>query len=189
MYEDELKKIQEFASKCHSGQFRKGGEIPYIVHPARVGVLLKSHVYYDEGDMYTSQAISWLHDVVEDCITQQELINFLQCTVSDDRYREAILDGVACLTEDKSITPRKTRHAAYMESLRAGDRMHRMIKLADRIDNLLDGGLNAGFVKNVYFKESQDILTICEEVDGISALSLYLKIVLKEVSKRYGVVN
>lgn len=183
MYEKELKKIQEFASKCHNGQIRKGGDIPYIVHPARVASLVKENVNYENTHEFVSQSIAWLHDVVEDCITYQELRDFLYDTVSDDACRLMILHGVACLTEDKSISPRALKHATYMDSISCGEPMFRMIKLADRIDNLLDGGLDKGFIKNVYLSESKDILNVCETNDGLSTLSLRLRQVITKMEK------
>ena len=40
MSEEEIrmvKKAKEFATKAHEGQFRKGTDKPYIVHPLEVG--------------------------------------------------------------------------------------------------------------------------------------------------------
>lgn len=186
MYKKELDKIKKFAAECHQGQVRKGSGIPYIVHPARVASILQDNINLSEKFNFITQGIAWLHDVVEDCISYDTLRIWMYENISDDSCRIMILRGVRCLTEDKSIHPRNERHKAYIKQLSEGVRTYRIVKLADRIDNLRDGGLDKGFLKNVYLKESKDILRICNEKDGCNVLILTLSKVIKEIEKRLG---
>ena len=57
-----IKKAREFATKAHEGQFRKGTERPYIVHPIEVGDIVSSMTQDAE---VISAAL--LHDTIEDC--------------------------------------------------------------------------------------------------------------------------
>ena len=43
-----VEKAEEFATKCHEGQFRKDGKTPYINHPRAVVYLLKRVGITDE---------------------------------------------------------------------------------------------------------------------------------------------
>lgn len=56
-----------FATKAHEGQFRKGTQIPYILHPMEAAAIV--------GTMTTDDEIiagAALHDVVEDTDTTLE---------------------------------------------------------------------------------------------------------------------
>ena len=58
-----------FASKMHDGMFRKGTNVPYIVHPVEVAEIVASMT--DDEHVI---AAALLHDVMEDCgVTRQEL--------------------------------------------------------------------------------------------------------------------
>ncbi|MCK5683295.1 HD domain-containing protein, partial [bacterium] len=54
-------KAIEFATKAHSGQYRKGSLVPYIIHPIRVCKIL---INYNCGEIVASAGV--LHDVLED---------------------------------------------------------------------------------------------------------------------------
>jgi hypothetical protein len=61
---------EAFATARHEGQTRKGGDLPYIVHPRGVAALLAFH-YPGQPDL---EAAGWLHDTLEDTpTTPQEL--------------------------------------------------------------------------------------------------------------------
>lgn len=57
-----IKKALYFAAEQHNGQYRKGGKIPYIVHPVLVSYgILK----YTNDEEIISAGL--LHDIFEDC--------------------------------------------------------------------------------------------------------------------------
>lgn len=112
-----------FAAVKHEGQYRDGVErVPYIVHPISVVRRLCAATL---GDVEILMAAA-LHDVVEDC------------GVSLDEIEERFSARVASLVGELSVLPgvqdakaAQLEHAAHMHPDAA------LIKLADRIDNLL----------------------------------------------------
>ena len=131
-----------FATKAHEGQFRKGTNKPYIVHPMEVGDIVSAMT---EDEEIISAAI--LHDTIEDCegVTQSVLAQ---------EFSERVADMVSRESEDKSKTwlERKT---ATIECLRSAPREIQMIGLADKLSNIRDidrdypvvGVLSAGITK------------------------------------------
>ena len=81
-----------FATKAHEGQFRKGTNKPYIVHPMEVGDIVSAMT---EDEEIISAAI--LHDTIEDCegVTQSVLAQ---------EFSERVADMVSRESEDKSKT-------------------------------------------------------------------------------------
>ena len=64
-----IEEAAEFAREAHRGMFRKGTEIPYIVHPIETAVIVAS--FTDDEEVI---AAALLHDVVEDTdVTGEEL--------------------------------------------------------------------------------------------------------------------
>jgi (p)ppGpp synthase/HD superfamily hydrolase len=54
-------KAMEYAAQAHRGGTRKGGDIPYIVHPFEVAMILKENAFEDKV-----VAAGLLHDLLED---------------------------------------------------------------------------------------------------------------------------
>ena len=108
---------EEVATKAHEGQFRKGGEIPYITHPRRVAERVK-------GDL-EAEAVAWLHDVLEDTdLTDQDLL--------DKGIPKNVVEAVEVLTKSKEIPYNK-----YLENVRNNE-LARKVKIQDMLDNLSD---------------------------------------------------
>ncbi len=113
----------DFAVKAHSGQFRKGTDIPFIVHPMEVlsiAVRLTS-----DKDVWTAAV---LHDVVEDCPD-----------VSIDQIRERFGQRVAALveaeSEDKSLTWMERKQITIDRTGRQPFEVM-VIALADKLSNI-----------------------------------------------------
>jgi len=92
-----------YATKAHSGQFRKGTNIPYILHTLEAGIIV-SQIKYDE-DLICAAI---LHDVVEDTDRTFEMVK--------EEFNERIADLVASESEDKSKSW-KERKGKTLESL------------------------------------------------------------------------
>lgn len=108
---------ENIATKAHEGQFRKGGEIPYITHPQRVAKRV-------EGDL-EAQAVAWLHDVLEDTdVTEEEL--------RASGIPENVIEAVKALTKSKEIP-----YPEYLEKVRANE-LAKKVKIQDMLDNLSD---------------------------------------------------
>lgn len=156
---------------------RKDQITPYIVHPMRVSALFKQ---YSPGCIATDKAqmICIGHDLFEDTdLTKIDFELLLTDTLNIDEHTASYISyGIWVLTEDKNIHPRKLRIETYYNKLiEYGDVTIRQIKLADRLDNLLDDGLSDDFLRGVYLYESQKLHDMIRDKDGESLLSIALQ--------------
>lgn len=113
----------EFAAKAHSGQFRKGTKIPYLVHPLGVARILI------ERDCPEEVVVAGvLHDTVEDT----------PVTIGDIRrsFGEKVASLVEAASEpDKSETwENRKRHT--IEYLKTAPTEVLLVSLADKLDNI-----------------------------------------------------
>lgn len=118
-------KALEFATKAHSGQFRKGTKRPYIVHPIEVGDIVSSMTTDEE---IISAAI--LHDTIEDCeeVTKEIL---------EKEFSSRVVYLVMQESEDKSKSWME-RKGATINRLASASREVQMIGLADKLSNMRD---------------------------------------------------
>ena len=118
-------KALEFATKAHSGQFRKGTKRPYIVHPIEVGDIVSSMTTDEE---IISAAI--LHDTIEDCeeVTKEIL---------EKEFSSRVVSLVMQESEDKTKGWME-RKGATIDRLTTADRDVQMIGLADKLSNMRD---------------------------------------------------
>jgi (p)ppGpp synthase/HD superfamily hydrolase len=155
-----LDKAISWAIVGHQGQFRKYGhnQDPYIIHPMRVAGLLQIAL----GDRATEimMVAVWLHDILEDThLTEEQLL--------DVGIPQASLRIVRCLTKDKTDNrPRKERAKALADFIGHNCWWEvRVIKLADRCDNLGDMtgdvAVPVEFAK-MYAQESLLLVAACE---------------------------
>lgn len=115
----------EFAAIKHQGQFRKHPtkKIPYISHPAKIGIMLARAGYDDEV-----VAAGILHDVVEDCgVSLDELSNMFSPRVA------GLVDQVSEPGKELSWDIRKE---AYRAKLETADKGALAIAAADHLHNL-----------------------------------------------------
>jgi (p)ppGpp synthase/HD superfamily hydrolase len=82
------------AAKAHKDQIRKGSDVPYIVHPIQVAMILQAHGF--DEDLAIAGI---LHDTVEDC------------DVSFDDIRSRFGDDVTTLVD--GVTEKKTDASAH----------------------------------------------------------------------------
>ncbi len=117
-----------FATKAHEGQFRKGTQIPYILHPLEAAAIV--------GTMTTDEEIiagAVLHDVVEDTDT----------TVDDvvDLFGERVGSFVASESENKredlpAESTWKIRKQETLDHLKTAPIEVKMITLGDKLSNI-----------------------------------------------------
>ena len=118
-----------FATRAHSGTYRKGTSIPYIVHPIEAAAIVSSIT--DDPDMI---AAAVLHDVVEDTDATVEEIRFF--------FNERIASLVEAESEDKrkDLPPQETWMVRKMETLEflrnEADRNAKILALADKLSNM-----------------------------------------------------
>lgn len=113
----------EFAARAHSGQFRKGTRIPYIVHPLAVARIL---IEKDAPEDVIVASV--LHDVVEDT------------HVSLDAVRAAFGDAIASLVDGMSEPDRsdtwENRKRGTLDFMETAPQGVLLIKVADQLDNI-----------------------------------------------------
>lgn len=120
-----IEKAIVFATQAHEGQFRKGADRPFILHPLEVGEIVSTMT---EDEEVICAAI--LHDTIEDCegITGE---------IIAQQFSERIARMVEQESEDKSKTwmERKTH---TIEKLKVAPWEIQMIGLADKLSNMRD---------------------------------------------------
>ena len=117
-----VEKAAAFAAKAHEGMFRKGGKIPYIVHPMETAVIVSA--FTDDEEIL---AAALLHDVIEDAgVTIEELEREFNCRVAELVRQE---------TEDKSKSW-KERKGMTLEHLKSAPWEIKILALGDKLSNM-----------------------------------------------------
>lgn len=120
---DIIEKALQLASKSHEGQYRKNTDIPYIIHPVAVGMLLMKHGYSEE-----IVAAGILHDTVEDTpLTIEEIEREFGGKIAE------IVEGSS--EPDKSL-PWKARKEHTIEFLKTAPEVIRAVVCADKLHNI-----------------------------------------------------
>ena len=116
-------KAIEFATKAHSGLYRKGTKIPYITHPLNVAQIL---IEYECPESVVTAGI--LHDTLEDT----------QATVDDirDAFGYEVADLVNAVSEPNKSDTWENRKAHTIKHLKTASPEVLMISLADKMDNI-----------------------------------------------------
>lgn len=123
-----LDKAIVYATEAHSGQFRKGTQIPYILHPLEAAAIVATMTTDNE---IIAGAV--LHDVVEDTNTTVDDIQkifgdrvaFLVCSESENKR--------------ENLPPQSTwkiRKQETLDHLKNAPRDVKMITLGDKLSNI-----------------------------------------------------
>lgn len=151
-----IDKAKHFAFKHHQGQDRKYNGMPYISHPERVARKISTHPF--AGDNLIAAA--WLHDTIEDC-------EYVSADTIEQEFGEHIARIVIELTNtSKCLThlSRSERKELDRCRLEYASQSAKLIKLADRIDNLHDMRLAPEKFAKLYRKESLLLLGVLRGV-------------------------
>lgn len=124
-----LEQALRVAARCHADQTRKGGDVPYLTHPAAVAMILARAGFGDEAVL----AAAILHDVVED--TDDSLADLQR------DFPPTVVEYVAALTErkqDEQGNKRdwESRKRDHIAEIAAAPLPARAILLADKLHNL-----------------------------------------------------
>lgn len=126
-YSAALDRALVFSASAHRNQARKGTDIPYIIHPVHVAMILLRHDFPEEVIL-----AAVLHDVVEDT----------DKTVEDiaAHFGENVARLVDAVSERKTHggqkLPWRKRKEAQLERLEHADRDIAALKAADALHNL-----------------------------------------------------
>ncbi len=147
MLSEDYQKIADaiiYAFEAHEGATRKDKKLPYIVHPLRVYASLREVGVTDCAVLVSAL----LHDTIEDAgKTKEELAQL---------FGEKVGEYVDYLSDDKSL-PRDERKVKVRERLKDAPIEVKLIKIADRLDNVLSVEIS-GWTdekKRKYLKESE----------------------------------
>ncbi len=124
-----MERAWRIAAVAHAGQRRKATDIPYLVHPAAVALILQRSGFTDEKLL----AAAVLHDVVEDTDWTLERLH--------DQFPPEVLEIVEMLTEQKhdaqgAKRPWAERKAEKLARISGASVDARAVWLADKRHNL-----------------------------------------------------
>lgn len=117
-------KAIEFAVRAHSGQFRKGTKIPYIIHPLHV-----CRILIEAGCAEEVVIAGILHDTVED--TPVELSDI------QNEFGKKVAEFVRMVSESDKSAPWEVRKQETIDHLQTAPLEIVLIDLADKLDNIL----------------------------------------------------
>lgn len=146
-------KAARIAAIAHKKQLRKGEDIPYIVHPLMLALLLTAYKFPEPVI-----AAALVHDVLEDT-------DFPEAQLRKE-LGEEVMTILASVTNDDSL-PWEEKKKKYIETVRAGGDGAKAVATADKIHNaqsLLAGAarqgpdiwknFNAGREKKLWFENA-----------------------------------
>ena len=150
-----IKAAADHASQAHNGQLRKDRRTPYITHPARVAALAGMF-----GGSHVAIISAWLHDVYEDCtpawiIRTDTLIEKFPLPADD---RQDIAAIVEALTKKNTIKEKSARLSNSLERILDAPPEATLVKLCDRIDNLLDSADRNGRFTKRYLASTDEVI-------------------------------
>ena len=123
-----INKAIQFATLCHMDQFRKGTQIPYILHPLEAGTIATNltleHGKLDEDIV----ASSILHDVCEDAKVSLANLELL--------FNRRVAELVEMQSEDKSKTWKERKQHTITQLGDNKDKSLEIVILADKLSNL-----------------------------------------------------
>lgn len=186
-----FKKGLHLCHVLHEGQFRKGavGE-PYAYHPQRVALTICEYLREtidDENlsidDIESLLVATLLHDTIEDCdITPDELLEALDTNPSRHEIVQLVL---AVTNPSKSEGNRRYRMGVVRDKMRVAPVEVKLIKAADRLDNLQGiTEFDKGFRRR-YYQESLDLYeALTENIPASHPYTDALIEILDEMAER-----
>jgi (p)ppGpp synthase/HD superfamily hydrolase len=157
-----IERAKQRATEAHKGVMRQCSKEPFVSHPIRVALAVSEYVSAE------AIAAAYLHDVIED--THMSIDDFPDYTkvLVDDLTKR---DG-----ESKREAVQRLSSAGHPEAI--------IIKLADRIDNLVDGkGFGKKWMRG-YLKGARQIADATKH-NGLGAhpLAVLLGLTIEELQK------
>lgn len=139
IYTPQIQKAIKFSIKTHEiyqQQKRKGKNIPYIVHPLSVGLILAK-----AGASEDLIIAGILHDTIEDSIFDKKVTR----AMLSERFGENVAHLVESVTEKRKDLPWEDRKSEALEHIHIFSQKELFLKSADIVNN--DSELIADFEK------------------------------------------
>ncbi|MHA2008562.1 MAG: HD domain-containing protein [Promethearchaeota archaeon] len=149
-----------FAFTKHGDKKRISGDIPYVVHPIRVTMILKA-AGFNEFENESLILAALFHDLLEDTdLSFKDL---------QKEFGNKVATIVRELTKPEEFTKKD-----WLQSFKNASKEAKVIKMADRIDNLMDMKLTDWTTerKKDYAKQGLIILEKCGDANQDLALKL-----------------
>jgi len=118
-----INKAINAAAVLHDGQARKGDDLPYVVHPFSVALILMD--YTEDEDVIVAGI---LHDTIEDTAYTKEQM--------EEEFGKRVTDFVLDVTEKDKALPWQQRKDDYLKHLLATGHESKLICAADKLHNL-----------------------------------------------------
>jgi (p)ppGpp synthase/HD superfamily hydrolase len=128
-YSKLLHQAIEFATKVHSGQQRKGKDVPYVAHVLAVGLIV-SLVSDDENII----AAGILHDTIEDCQPKGSVTKESIAAAFSPEIAQMVDD----VTEKAKDLPWFERKMKALEHIKNMQHNSQLVKSADVLHNLTE---------------------------------------------------
>lgn len=122
-----IDEVLEFATERHKGQMRTDGTM-YITHPIRVSELVSKYKKSTNQKILTAGAL--LHDVLEDTYTSYRELK--------DRFGLVVASLVMEVTSSDFVSKMVGKQVYLAHKMQYMSSYALVIKLADRLDNLMD---------------------------------------------------
>lgn len=132
LYSERLKRAISFAIKTHEiyqKQKRKGKDVPYIVHPLLVGLIL-SRAHASEDVVIAGV----LHDTIEDSVADKRVT----AQMLQERFGETVAELVVSVSEDQRLSSWDERKSAARALIDTYSHESILIKSADTIANVTE---------------------------------------------------
>ena len=123
----DIDEVLEFATERHKGQVRTDGAM-YITHPIRVSELVEKYKPSTNGKILKAGAL--LHDVLEDTYTSYRELK--------DRFGVVVASLVMEVTNSDFVSKMVGKQVYLAHKMQYMSSYALVIKLADRLDNLMD---------------------------------------------------
>ncbi|TFG13254.1 MAG: HD domain-containing protein, partial [Promethearchaeota archaeon] len=139
---------------------RKSGNIPYFIHPLRITLILRA-AGFSEFENEEIMIAALLHDLIEDT------------DISSDEIEAKFGKKVASIVNELTISDKNIKDQ-YLEDLKYASYDAKIIKLADRIDNLIDIPTSSWSKdkQKDYAEQAKKILKSCGDAHSELAIRL-----------------
>ena len=128
-YNYKISRAIRFSIKTHEvyqKQKRKGKDIPYIIHPLTVGLIL-SHAGADENTVVAGI----LHDTIEDSVPEKKVSQ----EMLEKRFEKEVAELVVSVSEIHKDIPWDDRKREILERIKTFSHNSLLVKSADIISN------------------------------------------------------
>lgn len=169
--------MKDYSNYCNALTFafskygelkRKSQNIPYVVHPIRITAILRA-AGFNENDNEEMMIAALFHDLIEDTETPIDEL--------ETQFGTKIASIVMELTK-----PEKGKKDEWLKTFERASKEAKIIKMADRLDNLIDMTSESWKIKKQksYAEQAKIILEKCGSAHNEIALKLQ-----KEIEKKF----